>query len=178
MLSIAGVEASKRSFDVYLELWLEAYHVNEDEDAHSNVGFDESNDRSQHSTQGESSSSNTGRNKGSESRDINDHSAGRDESNWSRVRFIDTSWSGPEMFSIDFMAGMLVISLNLSHPVGNSMSAILNRDDEPAADLVRTLLYSWSRMEDELPDRQRQRVMHARYDWGRVALDIVGNVNE
>lgn len=87
-----------------------------------------------------------------------------------RVRFISGSWDGPAMFSIDLMAGMLQIIVNDRHPLGASMARTIMGADDEAARLLKMLLVSWARMEDEIPsNRLRNRVADIRQDWGRYA---------
>lgn len=87
-----------------------------------------------------------------------------------RVRFIAGDSSGPEMFSLDFMAGMLQVIVNNQHPLGASIARVMERDDDEASRLVKLLLISWARMEDEIPTgRMRNRVADIRNDWGRYA---------
>ncbi|MEU4885533.1 MULTISPECIES: hypothetical protein [Streptomyces] len=90
------------------------------------------------------------------------------------VRFVTSRWSGPEMFSIDFLAGMLQVSLNSQHPMGAVMLNVLSQGDAKAANMIKLLLFSWARMEDEtLSARARERVVEIRQDWSRYAADFM-----
>lgn len=87
-----------------------------------------------------------------------------------RVRFISGDSSGPAMFSLDFLAGMLQVNVNSQHPLGPLIARVMERDDEEASRLVKLMLISWARMEDEMPtERMRHRVADIRNDWGRYA---------
>jgi hypothetical protein len=87
-----------------------------------------------------------------------------------RVRFISGASSGPAMFSLDFLAGVLQVTVNSQHPLGSSIARVMERDDDEASRLVKLMLISWARMEDEIPtERMRNRVADIRNDWGRYA---------
>lgn len=87
-----------------------------------------------------------------------------------RVRFVSSNTPGPAMFSIDLMAGMLQVVVNNQHPLGASITRLMDRGDDEASRVVKLLLISWARMEDEIPsDRARSKVSDVRNDWGRYA---------
>jgi hypothetical protein len=87
-----------------------------------------------------------------------------------RVRFISSPTAGPAMFSIDLMAGMLQVIVNSQHPLGRAIARVMERDDGEASQLVKLMLISWARMEDEIPSaRMRNQVADIRNDWGRYA---------
>jgi hypothetical protein len=45
-----------------------------------------------------------------------------------------------------------------------------------AAKTFKLLLFSWARMEDEIPsEKQREKIADARRDWGRYARDFLDN---
>ncbi|MFI6434487.1 hypothetical protein [Streptomyces sp. NPDC050759] len=87
-----------------------------------------------------------------------------------RVRFISGASDGPAMFSLDLMAGMLQVIVNSQHPLGASIARVMERNDDEASLLVKLMLISWARMEDEIPtQRMRNQVADIRNDWGRYA---------
>ncbi|MET7400627.1 ATP-binding protein [Dactylosporangium sp. NPDC005572] len=105
-----------------------------------------------------------------------------------RARWISSYQDTPAFFSIDFMAGMLQVIFNTKHPSHGELMAVLEDVPEDAsvddlrrrlnqaASTFRLLLFSWARMEDEIPpnDRRRARVIEeARQDWGRYARDFI-----
>jgi hypothetical protein len=105
-----------------------------------------------------------------------------------RVRWLSDYQDTPAFFSIDFMAGMLQVIFNTKHPLHGELMAILDNVPEEAsaddlrhrihqaANTFRLLLFSWARMEDEIPDNDRRRarvVEEARQDWGRYARDFL-----
>ncbi|ACU34559.1 hypothetical protein Amir_0595 [Actinosynnema mirum DSM 43827] len=107
------------------------------------------------------------------------------EKDW-RVRWISSYQDTHAFFSIDLMAGMLQVIFNNSHPLHDQLLAVLEEVPEDAtdsdlkyrlrraADTFKLLLFSWARMEDEIPnDRQREKIADARRDWGRYARDFI-----
>ncbi|MEV0006326.1 ATP-binding protein [Micromonospora sp. NPDC050980] len=103
-----------------------------------------------------------------------------------RVRWISSFQDSPAFFSIDLMAGMLQVIFNSNHPLHRELVTVL--EDVPddadadalrerlsrAADTFKLLLFSWARMEDEIPgERQRAKITEARQDWGRYARDFI-----
>ncbi|MFP8944402.1 hypothetical protein ACLIYM_23595 [Streptomyces fenghuangensis] len=87
-----------------------------------------------------------------------------------RVRFISQSSPGPDMFSVDLMPGILQVVVNEDHPLGKSILHVMENGDETSSHLVKALLVSWARMEDEIPSsKQRNSVSRIRNDWGRYA---------
>ncbi|MFF1558195.1 ATP-binding protein [Streptomyces sp. NPDC058279] len=107
------------------------------------------------------------------------------EKDW-RVRWISSYQDSHAFFSIDLMAGMLQVIFNEKHPLHSELMAVLEDVPEDAntdelryrlgraADTFKLLLFSWARMEDEIPsDKQREKIADARQDWGRYARDFV-----
>ncbi|WP_197701741.1 ATP-binding protein [Micromonospora echinospora] len=99
-----------------------------------------------------------------------------------RVRWISNFEDSPAFFSIDLMAGMLQVIFNSNHPLHRELMTVLedvpdNADADAlrerlsrAADTFKLLIFSWARMEDEIPgERQRAKIAEARQDWGRYA---------
>ncbi|MEU9091735.1 ATP-binding protein [Streptomyces sp. NPDC048428] len=107
------------------------------------------------------------------------------ENDW-RVRWISSYQDSHAFFSVDLMAGMLQVIFNERHPLHAHLLAVLEEVPEDAtpdelrhrldraADTFKLLLFSWARMEDEIPsDRQREKIADARQDWGRYARDFI-----
>ncbi|MET8347105.1 hypothetical protein [Streptomyces microflavus] len=87
-----------------------------------------------------------------------------------RVRFLAQHLPGPDMFSVDLIAGMLQVIVNKEHPMGDSILHVIENGDERSSRLVKNLLVSWARMEDEIPSsKQRNSVAMIRNDWGRYS---------
>jgi hypothetical protein len=112
------------------------------------------------------------------------------ERDW-RVRWISSPQDSDAFFNIDLMAGMLQVIFNTEHPLHSHLMAALENVPEDAgeADLrerlaraseaFKLLIFSWARMEDEIPgDRDRLRVSYARRDWGRYARDFIEGEGE
>ncbi|NEA58853.1 ATP-binding protein [Streptomyces sp. SID13666] len=112
------------------------------------------------------------------------------ENDW-RVRWLSSYQDSHAFFSIDLMAGMLQVIFNEKHPLHTHLMTVLEEvpedatvDDlrhrlERASDTFKLLLFSWARMEDEIPnDRQREKIADARQDWGRYARDFIDGEND
>ncbi|NGO45106.1 hypothetical protein [Streptomyces ureilyticus] len=92
--------------------------------------------------------------------------------------FATAAWTGPDMFSVKRIGGRVILSLNIAHPMGNAIAEAVERDEETARTLW-LLLFSWVRMEDEIPSAsQRSRVEDMRRDWSRYAGLFIGAANE
>jgi Histidine kinase-, DNA gyrase B-, and HSP90-like ATPase len=107
------------------------------------------------------------------------------ERDW-RVRWISSAQDSDAFFNIDLMAGMLQVIFNTEHPLHAHLMAALENVPEDAgeanlrdrlaraSEAFKLLIFSWARMEDEIPgDRDRLRVSYARRDWGRYARDFI-----
>ncbi|MEU4767736.1 ATP-binding protein [Actinosynnema sp. NPDC023794] len=107
------------------------------------------------------------------------------EKKW-RARWISSFQDTYAFFSIDLMAGMLQVIFNNSHPLHDQLLAVLEEIPEDATEnelrhrlrrateTFKLLLFSWARMEDEVPnDKQRERIADARRDWGRYARTFI-----
>lgn len=107
------------------------------------------------------------------------------EKDW-RVRWISSPQDSTAFFNIDLMAGMLQVVFNTEHPLHNQLMAVLEDVPEDASeadlrhrlsrasDTFKLLVFSWARMEDEIPNkRDRARISDARRDWGRYARDFL-----
>ncbi len=112
------------------------------------------------------------------------------ERDW-RVRWISSPQDSPAFFNIDLMAGMLQVIFNTEHPLHSHLMAVLEDVPEEAeesdlrqrlaraSDAFKLLLFSWARMEDEIPGkRDRIRIADARNDWGRYARDFIEDEGE
>lgn len=109
-----------------------------------------------------------------------------------RVRWLSAYQDSQAFFSIDLMAGMLQVIFNEKHVAHSELMAVLEEIPEDAtpdelrqrlsraADTFKLLLFSWARMEDEIPnDRQRAKLEDARQDWGRYARTFLdGEVDD
>lgn len=112
------------------------------------------------------------------------------EKDW-RVRWLSSPQDTSAFFNIDLLAGMLQVSFNTEHPLHSELMTVLEdvpedaSEDElrqrlsRASDTFKLLVFSWARMEDEIPSkRDRNRVADARRDWGRYARDFIEDGSE
>lgn len=102
-----------------------------------------------------------------------------------KYTFAHASISGAAFFDVKSRGGAIIITLNTSHPAYENLIEILEDEvDEAnietlkarlirARDGLKLLLTAWARFEDEQPDRQRNRVQDARWDWGRMAREFL-----
>lgn len=91
----------------------------------------------------------------------------------------------PAFFNVEFIPGVLQVSLNMDHPAYNDLVAVLDQDIEGAskeelaerlvnaADAFKLVLLSWARYEDEQPEKPRARAKQMRQDWGRIAREFL-----
>ncbi len=91
--------------------------------------------------------------------------------------------NSPSFFDVEYLAGLLQVTLNTDHPVYDHLVAMLDERDnltqeelverlENAATAFRILLYSWARLEDEVTGsskKQGSALKEIRFDWGRMA---------
>lgn len=112
------------------------------------------------------------------------------EKDW-RVRWISSPQDSSAFFNIDLLAGMLQVSFNTEHPLHAQLMTVLEDVPEDASeaelrqrlarasDTFKLLIFSWARMEDEIPSkRDRTRIADARRDWGRYARDFIEDGSE
>ncbi|MFI6434478.1 ATP-binding protein [Streptomyces sp. NPDC050759] len=112
------------------------------------------------------------------------------EKDW-RVRWISSPQDSSAFFNIDLLAGMLQVSFNTEHPLHSELMTVLEDVPEKASeaelrerlarasDTFKLLIFSWARMEDEIPSkRDRTRIADARRDWGRYARDFIEDGSE
>ncbi|MFI7406526.1 ATP-binding protein [Streptomyces sp. NPDC049541] len=96
----------------------------------------------------------------------------------------------PAFFNVEFIPGVLQVSLNMDHPAYSDLIAVLDQDLDnasreelgerlvAAANAFKLLLLSWARYEDEQPDRPRARAKQMRQDWGRIAREFLAPDDE
>ncbi|MFI1132352.1 ATP-binding protein [Streptomyces althioticus] len=112
------------------------------------------------------------------------------ENDW-RVRWISSPQDSSAFFNIDLLAGMLQVSFNTEHPLHSKLMAVLEDVPENASEAelrqrlaratetFKLLIFSWARMEDEIPSKKDRRVIaDARSDWGRYARDFIEDGSE
>jgi hypothetical protein len=112
------------------------------------------------------------------------------ENDW-RVRWLSSPQDSSAFFNIDLLAGMLQVSFNTEHPLHSKLMAVLEDVPENASEAelrqrlaratetFKLLIFSWARMEDEIPSKKDRRVIaDARSDWGRYARDFIEDGSE
>jgi hypothetical protein len=101
----------------------------------------------------------------------------------SRYIFQYKKMESTAFFSVEPIAGSIVITLNTNHPAYSKLWEITNQDDleslnredlvarlRNAKDSLKLVLEAWARFEDYLPDGlQKDRAQEFRMDWGRMA---------
>ena len=93
---------------------------------------------------------------------------------------------GHQMFGVDSIKGVLVVSLNINHELSNFLDVLEDQSehlDDPlarrAAVALRTLLLAWARLQDETAeDRDRAELEHIAVQWGRHARIFLPAVAE
>ena len=101
-----------------------------------------------------------------------------------RYGFLDRPLYASQMFAVDSKAGVLIVSLNIDHPLHQYLELLEQRSEDPLDPLahsgavaIRTLLLAWARLEDQIEDRsRRQDVQQIAMDWGREARSMVEQV--
>ncbi|MGR3937035.1 ATP-binding protein [Streptomyces sp. BRA346] len=90
----------------------------------------------------------------------------------------------PAFFNVEFIPGVLQVSLNMDHPVYDDLVAVLDDDYEGASEselkdrlerasnAFKLLLFSWARFEDESGPKMKERTKSYRQDWGRMAKEF------
>ena len=88
-------------------------------------------------------------------------------------------------FTVDGIAGAIVITLNRSHAAYNELFETLGTSTEgktpqeldqlllKANAAVLVMLIAWSRLEDEAGGNSKIRYKDTRNDWGRIARDFL-----
>ena len=84
---------------------------------------------------------------------------------------------GHQMFGVDSVKGVLVVSLNINHELSEFLEVLEQRSDDlddplarRAAVALRTLLLAWARLQDETAEgRDRAELEHIAVQWGKHA---------
>ena len=104
-----------------------------------------------------------------------------------KYTFTVADLEGRTFFTVKPVAGEIVIKLNSNHPAYANLVEVL--EDDPDEELTREqllerlsranrglklLLMAWARFEDEtVPEKRREDVQDARYEWGRYAAQFL-----
>lgn len=104
-----------------------------------------------------------------------------------KYTFTVADLEGRTFFTVKPVAGEIVIKLNSNHPAYANLVEVLEDDlDEEltreqlierlsrASRGLKLLLMAWARFEDEtVPEKKREEVQDARYEWGRYAAQFL-----
>ena len=88
---------------------------------------------------------------------------------------------GHQMFGVDSVKGVLVVSLNINHELSNFLDVLEDKSDDlgdplarRAAVALRTLLLAWARLQDETAESlHRAELEHIAVQWGRHARNFL-----
>ena len=102
----------------------------------------------------------------------------------SRVRWIESSQTGPAFFDVESLPGVIQVALNTEHPVHSHLYDIMHPEVTELTDIeiqdrltkaaaaFRILIYAWARFEEEQTDAESRRIRDARLGWGRYAEEF------
>lgn len=101
-----------------------------------------------------------------------------------RYDFLNNTLHGSQMFGVDSRAGVLIVSLNIDHPLHQYLEMLEQRSDDLSDPLarsgavaIRTLLLAWARLEDQIEDRNRRTdVQDIALDWGKQARGTLDQI--
>lgn len=88
---------------------------------------------------------------------------------------------GHQMFGVDNVNGVLVVSLNINHELSDFLDILEDQSEDldnelarRAAVALRTLLLAWARLQDETAEnRERAEIEHISVQWGKHARNFL-----
>ena len=101
-----------------------------------------------------------------------------------RVRWVESSQSGPAFFEVEPLPSVLQVVFNTNHPVHSYLYHLLDPEIEELSEeelrerlsktyaAFRILIYSWARYEEEQSERNRRNTRDARLEWGKYAEEF------
>ena len=101
-----------------------------------------------------------------------------------RVRWVESSQSGPAFFEVEPLPSVLQVVFNTNHPVHSYLYHLLDPEIEELTEeelrerlskayaAFRILIYSWARYEEEQSERGRRNTRDARLEWGKYAEEF------
>ena len=101
-----------------------------------------------------------------------------------RVRWVESSQSGPAFFEVEPLPSVLQVVFNTNHPVHSYLYHLLDPEIEELTEeelrerlskayaAFRILIYSWARYEEEQSERDRRNTRDARLEWGKYAEEF------
>ena len=102
-----------------------------------------------------------------------------------RVRWVESSQSGPAFFEVEPLPSVLQVVFNTNHPVHSYLYHLLDPEigelsEEELRERLskayaafRILIYSWARYEEEQSERDRRNARNARLEWGKYAEEFL-----
>ena len=101
---------------------------------------------------------------------------------WLSNKFIVLSKSLPvaSFFDVSFPAGKIQITINSEHSAFQYFFEKLEDENHEIYQILKLILMAWGRMEDEAQgNRERKRLLQdLRYDWGKIARDMIERYEE
>ena len=102
----------------------------------------------------------------------------------SRYKFLPRRLAGYQMFAVESVAGELIVSLNIDHPLHKFLTVLEERSEDlwdplvrESAVAIRTLLLAWAQMEDGIEVLERRQDMQdIAVRWGREARDVLAQL--
>ena len=103
-----------------------------------------------------------------------------------RFKFVDKSLHGYTMFEVKSEGGVLIVSLNINHPLHKFLEWLKEHNEETAretahesATAILTLLLAWARLEDQIEDANRKlQIQDAATSWGKQATEVLKQIVE
>ena len=101
-----------------------------------------------------------------------------------RVRWVESSQSGPAFFEVEPLPSVLQVVFNTNHPVHSYLYPLLDPEIEELTEeelgerlskayaAFRILIYSWARYEEEQSEKDRRNTRDARLEWGKYAEEF------
>ena len=96
-------------------------------------------------------------------------------------RFESRELSGYQMFMVERIEGILVVALNVHHPVHRFIQFLEQREDDQMAHqsavAILTLILAWARMEDHIErNDDRREIQKIAMDWGEQVERILAQL--
>jgi hypothetical protein len=97
--------------------------------------------------------------------------------------FQQTPYEGASFFTVSSRGGSIIVNVNKEHPVARYLLELLesseNSNGNRALTALKLMLCAWARLEDETQnDKQRQRYVDIRDEWGRMTRDFLSTAYE
>jgi hypothetical protein len=92
--------------------------------------------------------------------------------------FQQTPYQGASFFSVSSRGGSIIVTVNKDHPFTKYLIGLLEESEADKSNqaliALKLMLCAWARLEDETQnDRQRQRYVDTRDEWGRMTREFI-----